>query len=70
MNEIKLLNVKEAAQVLKLSPHTLRLWVLQRKVPTVRLGRRVLFEYQELVDYVNRNKIEERPANREFKSLF
>lgn len=40
----QLLNVGDAARLLRLSPHTLYRWVIEGRVPTVRLGRRLLFD--------------------------
>jgi excisionase family DNA binding protein len=42
------LGLKEAAAVVGLSPWTLRHWIKQGRVRSVRLGRRVLVEPQEL----------------------
>lgn len=35
----KLYNVREAAEALKVSVHTIRQWCFQRKIPVVRMGR-------------------------------
>jgi excisionase family DNA binding protein len=43
-----LLNITEASRALKISPHTLRSWIFQKKVPIVRLGRRILFREKDL----------------------
>jgi excisionase family DNA binding protein len=43
-----LLNVSETAEVLRLSPWTIRKYINQRKINPVRIGRRVLIEYAEL----------------------
>jgi excisionase family DNA binding protein len=58
MSEIELLNLKEGAKELKLSIHTLRAWIYQKRIPFVRLGRRVLLRRQDLEDFVNKNLIE------------
>ncbi len=43
------LSLKDAATRLGVSPHTLRSWsVYQRRVPFLRLGRRVLFRVADL----------------------
>lgn len=44
----KLLNIPEGAKLLRLSPNTLRAWIFQKRVPIVRLGRRVLFREADL----------------------
>jgi excisionase family DNA binding protein len=43
-----LYNVTEAARVLSLSPWTLRRWIKEGKLESVRLGRRVLITVDEL----------------------
>ena len=43
-----LLDVVQASSYLGLSPATLRKWVFERRVPFVRLGRRVLFRLEDL----------------------
>jgi excisionase family DNA binding protein len=44
----KLLNIRESAELLRLSPNTLRAWVFQKRMPFVRLGRRILFREKDL----------------------
>jgi excisionase family DNA binding protein len=43
-----LLSLTEAAAALHLKPSTMRAWVLRRKIPFVKLGRRVLFRRSDL----------------------
>ncbi len=43
-----LLTVNEAADLLRISPHTLRCWVMERKIVFVRVGGRVLFRREDL----------------------
>jgi len=50
-----LVDIKEAADLLRISPHTLRLWAFQRRIPVVKLGRRCLFRKIDLEDFVERN---------------
>lgn len=40
----KLLGIKELANCLGISVHTAYCWVHQKKIPYVKLGRRVLFD--------------------------
>lgn len=54
----ELLNLKEGAKELKLSIHTLRAWIYQKRIPFVRLGRRVLLRRSDLEEFVNKNLIE------------
>lgn len=52
-------SVEEAAKYLGLQPSTLRRWAWERKAPTVKLGRRLLFRQDVLDELIRRN---ERPA--------
>ena len=54
----QLLSIKEAATFLNLSPYTLRIWTFQRRIPFVRLGRRVAFRKEDLEDLVEKNVVE------------
>lgn len=56
MAESLVLNVKEAAQALRLSPHTIYLYIRQGKIAATRIGRRVLVEPSELHKLVNKGK--------------
>jgi len=57
-----LLNLKEGAKELKISIHTIRSWIYQKRIPFVRLGRRVLLRREDLEDFVSKNLVE---ANQE-----
>lgn len=43
-----LLSVEEAAEYLRISRHTLRTWISNKKVTYVKLGRRTLFRREDL----------------------
>ena len=57
-----LLNVNEAANTLRLSPWTVRLYVRLGKLKPVRIGRRVLFEPAELQRLVEAGRNPRIPA--------
>lgn len=52
-----LLSVAEAAELLRLSKHTIRAWLSQRRLPFVKLGGRVLFRMEDLVTFINSNLV-------------
>lgn len=54
----ELLNLKEAAQRLRVSGYTLRAWSYQRKLPVVKLGRRTLFREEDIEKFINKGLIE------------
>jgi len=56
-----LMGLDEAAKYLAIQPSTLRRWAWERKIPSVKLGRRLLFRRDVLDELVERN---ERPALR------
>ncbi len=45
----KLLNYQEAAEILNLSPQTLRQWVSGERIPFIKLGKAVRFS-QEMIN--------------------
>jgi len=53
--EMKFLNVKEAAALLKISRRTLYSLVEQRRIPYRKAGRRVLFFESELIEWTKPN---------------
>ena len=57
-----LLSVEEAASFLHVQGSTVRDWVLKKKVPYVKLGRRVFLRRQELEALIERSVV---PAGRE-----
>ncbi len=52
-----LLSVDKAAKELDVTIHGLRRWIAERKIPVVRLGRRVLIRREDLDEFVRRNRI-------------
>jgi excisionase family DNA binding protein len=53
-----LLDIDEAAERLSLSNHTVRAMVRQRKIAFVKLGARVLFRPQDLVDFIESHLVQ------------
>ncbi len=58
-----LANLTEAAELLRLKPSTIRAWVLRRKIPFVKLGRRVLFRHSDLEALITGNVVPARAEN-------
>ena len=59
-----LVSMTQAAQELSVSIHGLRRWVAERKIPVVRLGRRVLIKREDLDRLVEKNRVPAREENR------
>ena len=53
-----LLSIEQAADLLGVSPWTVRKWVSTNRVRVVRLGRRVLLEQHELRRIIEAGRIE------------
>ena len=47
-----LLRISEAAERLNISVCTIRTWVKQRRISTIKIGRRTLIRMEELLTYV------------------
>jgi excisionase family DNA binding protein len=53
----ELLTVKEVARILKISPFTLRRWVIKGKIQVVRSGRKIIrFEPDTLARWIRLNR--------------
>jgi excisionase family DNA binding protein len=53
----QLLSVHQAAELLGISRWTLESWKAKRKIPFVKLGRRCLFDPQDLSEWIAANKV-------------
>lgn len=49
-----------AAPILGVSPHTLRAWMRERRVPFHRCGRRIVFAVADLERFLADNRVEAR----------
>jgi excisionase family DNA binding protein len=58
MMNVELLDLREGAKELHLSIHTLRSWIYQKRLPHVRLGRRVLLRKSDLEEFINKGVVE------------
>lgn len=54
------LSLSEAAEFLGISPHTLRLWCRTRRLPSYKLGRRVVLDETDLRAFLAANRVEAR----------
>jgi excisionase family DNA binding protein len=53
----KLLSIEEGAVKLGISPLTMRAWIRQRRLPCVRLGRRVLLDPEDVQRFIDANRV-------------
>jgi excisionase family DNA binding protein len=54
---VNLLTVDETAATLRLQTSTIRAWILQRKIPFVRLGRRVFVRHSDCEKLITDNLV-------------
>lgn len=54
------LNLTESASILGLSPHTLRAWTRERRIPFFRCGRRIVFAAADLERFLAESRVEAR----------
>lgn len=55
---MSLLSVPDAARRCSVSPFTLRRWLRLRRLPHVRLGRRVLLAEADLAEFISAHRVE------------
>jgi len=56
------ISIFDAARILGIAPVTLRRWIRQRRLPHVRLGRRVVVQPEDLEAFVQRHRIAAEPT--------
>ena len=59
-----LLDIDQTAEILSISPHTVRALVKTRMITFVKLGARVLFRPQDLTDFVESNLVRSQTISR------
>ena len=57
MGDGGLLSLPEAACRLGVSRHTMRAWIRQRRLPFVRLGRRVLLDPHDVQRFIDAHRV-------------
>ena len=58
LHERQLLTAKEAAEFLCVSENTVRMWIWQKRLPVVRLGRTVRLKREDLQQLIERHREE------------
>lgn len=64
---IKLYSIKDASELLSLSPSTIRRHISRRKIASVKIGRRVLIPYEVLAKLVRQSYRPERDKKEQHK---
>ena len=54
----ELKSIRETAERLRVSIHTLRAWSYQRRIPVVKLGRRTLFREDDIEKFISQSVIQ------------
>ena len=57
-NGFGFVDYSNAAELLGLSIYTLKRWVSQKRISFYKIGSRVFFKPDELLNFVNRNRME------------
>jgi len=57
IRDIKLLNVEEAAELLKVKIPTIYSWKHNGKIPFVKIYGRLCFDKQTLINFINSRKV-------------
>jgi len=53
-----LIDKPKAAEILGISLFTINTWVSQKKIPFIKLGRRVLFDLDELAKFIKSHSVQ------------
>ena len=64
-----LLNVERAAEMLSLSPWTIRSWIRKRKLKAIKLGSRIVVEPQSLRELISEAKANGETGNSKEKEV-
>lgn len=56
--ETRRLSIRQGATLLGISPHTLRQWLRERRVPFYRCGRRVVLDRADLEAFLRAHRVE------------
>lgn len=51
-------SIVEAAEMLGVKPPTIRAWIAQRRIPYYRMGRRIILDRNELVEFREACRVE------------
>ena len=49
----QLMNVQETAELLRLKESTVRNWILRKRIPYVKLGRRVFIRHADVIEIID-----------------
>lgn len=53
---MRLINIRQASQLLSVSVSTLYGWIWQRRIPFVKVGRAVRFDVKDLEQFIQANR--------------
>ena len=49
---------RELAEYIGISIYTINAWVSQKRIPHIKLGRRILFDMKDIEKWINEQKVE------------
>lgn len=65
----QLISVEELSKRTNLSRHTIRNWISQKRLPYVKLGRRVLFDEREIMRLIEQNTVREKSHDKSIRDI-
>lgn len=54
---MRILTIKDASRLLRISTHTLYKWTCKQKIPFYKIGKRVLFDEQKLLEWIEKHEV-------------
>ena len=58
----RLVNTQELAKYIGITEGTARVWCCLKKLPYVKVGRKVMFDLNDIDTWVDKNKVEPHPV--------
>lgn len=57
MKKVQFMTVEEIAFVLRVPKSTIYKWVYERRIPYVKIGKRLLFEYTKIMEWIEKHTV-------------
>ena len=56
MENKNILTIKELSEIISIKPSTLYSWSMQKKIPFIKIGKKVLFDLAEVMVWIESHK--------------
>ncbi|EDP74696.1 helix-turn-helix domain-containing protein [Hydrogenivirga sp. 128-5-R1-1] len=57
IKKIQFMTVEELALALRVPKSTIYKWVYERRIPYVKIGKRLLFEYTKIMEWIEKHTV-------------